>query len=97
MKGHWQVLRIEVDGCHPVFHGNHTPGICDVLRQITDELDRCGVQLIRYPFEVKGEDGTVVARVHLDEGGSGDRGIMTLDNGPRQIVRMPKRKRKHKG
>ena len=66
-----QVLKIEIDGCHDVFEGNHTPGIVRELEEITKFLNK-GVQLIKYPFYVEAIDGTVIAKVDLVETDDGN-------------------------
>lgn len=66
-----QVLKIEIDGCHDVFEGNHTPGIVRELEEITKFLNK-GVQLIKYPFYSEAIDGTVIAKVDLVETDDGN-------------------------
>ena len=64
-----QILKIEIDGCHPYFDKNHTPGICDVLEFLTQDLKK-GVQLFKYPFYYYGEaeEKTIIAKISLVEG-----------------------------
>lgn len=61
-----QTLRIEINGSHPLFKGNHTPGICAELRRIADALETHGVQLMQYPIEVM-DSKEWVARLDLIE------------------------------
>jgi hypothetical protein len=62
-----QRLVIEIDCWHDMFHGQHTPAIVDVLHQIADHLESCGVQMASYPFGEKDENGNWVILVNLDE------------------------------
>jgi hypothetical protein len=54
-KHYRQVLRIEIDGSAECFHGNHTPGICEVLRTVADQLEAAGIQMIAYPVPIMDE------------------------------------------
>jgi len=62
-----QVLKVEIDGCHPEFYHRHTPGIAEKLREIADELERSSVQMRNYPFYYLDNNGGVIAKVDLVE------------------------------
>lgn len=57
-----QVLKIEINGKHPRFECDHTPGICYLIHQIATELERYGVQMTKLPWAQE-EEGEWLFRV----------------------------------
>ena len=77
-----QVLKIEIDGCHPAFDGCHTPGIVEKIRDIADQIEKSSVQMRTYPFYYLDNDGSVIAKIDLmedDNEDGNDEGVPSLE------------------